>query len=104
VVEKFDDFELMGFNFVKEPPHPDWKITEVKIMEEQEMKPEPLKDKALRSIHDTIDCDIYKDKDIQSAVLWLKRQLMENNKRDYTDMCKLINEAFEDIFNKKKKL
>ena len=41
--------------------------------------------------------ELFYKKDIQLAIKWLKEQLMENNKRDYTDMCRLINKAFEDV-------
>ena len=67
---------------------------------------EPLKGKALKSIHNTIDCDIYKDKDIKSAVEWLKKQFKRNKSGTDNPFCntyieKKINKAFEDVVNQK---
>ena len=67
---------------------------------------EPLKGKALKSIHNTIDCDIYKDKDIKSAVEWLKGRMLKIDPNctmdwDLINVLKMIDEAFEDVVNQK---
>ena len=63
------------------------------------MKPEPLKGKACEISPD--NWRVYDEKDIRSAVLWLKRQcglLMDiDGKVNYDSLTDRINESFEDV-------
>ncbi len=62
------------------------------------MKPKPLKNKSLKSIHDTIDDDIFKRKDIKSAVEWLKAHIPNQSFLCSPEkLIEVIDEAFEDV-------
>lgn len=65
------------------------------------MKPEPLKGKRIPitccglSVCDVVDYQ-YKEKDIRSAVEWLKDEIINKN-YDGKTLIEIIDEAFEDV-------
>jgi len=64
------------------------------------MKPEPLKDKTQSHCHkkDLTDRhDIHDDKDIKSAVEWLKEELKRTLIGVDGQITKVISQAFEDV-------
>jgi len=64
------------------------------------MKPEPLKDKTQSHCHkkDLTDRhDIHDDKDIKSAVEWLKEELERTLIGVDGQITKVISQAFEDV-------
>lgn len=84
------------------------------------MKPEPLKDKSIMQNHithtkDQIYCRIYWEKDIKSAVEWLKNEFInylhnkyfehDNYSREDDEkmFLKIIDKAFEDVMEKRRR-